>query len=376
MKRIFITLLTLVVVISAGAQKKKELSTQVNVNYCLPKVVYDIEVTMEYTQYVPGPYRNYAEKELGIKPEVTQHGERWIITKVDIKPQYLPDEKAVYSISASNDYTPVMLSLSAEGFLSAVAGGNNGSVFNLQESVRYVEEGDTEKEEIDIMSLNTYNHMKEVLDTNYTYQQIDGEMKKIWDPIIRYTRKTESDNVKEAVSEIFRIRSERVKLLGAENNIPDGKSLEIILKEFDRMEANYLSLFMGKEETRKVKRVVTCVPVKADDQTLAFRFSEKEGITDPKNASATAYFLKFSEVVVPASNPVAGESTASAIYYRVPAVAELQLLKGKDKLMMSSRVIVPQFGEVKRFPVDVISNEGLSLEFYPQFGSIKSVRKK
>ena len=375
MRSIFIVLLTVAVALSAGAQKKKELSTLVNVNYCLPKVIYNVEVTMECTKYIPGPYRNYAEKELGMKPDVTQAAEQWMISKVNIKPQYIPDEKAVYSISASTEYTPVMLTLSAEGFLAGVAGGS-GDVFNAPKHLNYLnQEEDRDNDVIDIVKLNTYNNLKEVLDTNYTYQEIDGEMKKIWDPIIRYAPKTENDKVKEAISEIFRIRSERVKLLGADNNVPDGKSLEIILKEFDQMEANYLSLFMGKKEVRKVTKVVTCTPEKAEEPVVAFRFSEKEGLTDSKNVSALAYFLKITDAVVPASNPVGGEGNASAVYYRIPAVGELQLLKGKEEIM-SFRTIVPQLGEVKKFPVDVISNEGLTLEFYPQYGALKSVKKK
>ena len=50
-------------------------------------------------------------------------------------------------------------------------------------------------------------------------------------------------------------------------------------------------------------------------------------------------------------------------------------MKGKEEIM-SFRTIVPQLGEVKKFPVDVISNEGLTLEFYSQFGSLKSVKRK
>lgn len=369
-----IVLVMLVVGFTAGAQKKRELNTLVNVNYCLPKVVYNIEVTLECSRYIPGPYRNYAERELGIKPEITQLEEHWSIAEIDIKPQYIPDEKAVYSVSATNEYTPVTLSLSAEGFLAGVSAGT-GYVFNEQKHMKYLGGDNTESEMIDIMKLNTYNHLKEVLDTNYTYQEIDGEMKKIWDPIVRYVAKTEADNVKEVVNEIFRIRSERVKLLGAENNVPDGKSLEIILKEFDQMETNYLSLFIGKKETRKVKQVVTCMPVKADEPVVAFRFSEKEGLAEARNVSVPAYLLKIADVVVPASNPVGEGGNASAIYYRVPAVGELQLMKGKEEIM-SFRTIVPQLGEVKKFPVDVISNEGLMLEFYPQFGSLKSVKRK
>lgn len=374
MKSIVLGVFMAVVLVSAAhAQKKRELSTSVNVNYCLPKVVYQLEVNLERVSYIPGPYKDYAEEELGVKPEIMQASEQWSIVSIEVKPQYLPDEKTIYSLSATNDYTPVMLSLSPEGFLAGVAGGN-GTVFREPESRTILLDKPLTEGEIDIMKLNTYNHLKEVLDTNYTFQEIDGEMKKIWDPIVHYVPKSEADNIREMVSEIFRIRSERVKLLSADNGVPEGKSLELILKEFDQMEANYLSLFMGKKVTQKVKRVVTCIPVKADEPVVAFRFSEKEGITDSKDVSALAYLLRITNVVVPASAPAAGETAGTAIYYRVPATGDVQLLKGKE-VIDSFPGIVPQLGEIKRFPVDVISNEGLTLEFYPQFGALKSVKK-
>ena len=43
MKRVFIVSLMLVVCLAAAAQKKKELTTLVNVNYTLPKVAYEVE---------------------------------------------------------------------------------------------------------------------------------------------------------------------------------------------------------------------------------------------------------------------------------------------------------------------------------------------
>lgn len=374
MKSILVVILVAVLGVSAGAQKKKELTTLVNVNYCLPKVVYRVEVMLECEKYMPGPYRNYAEKELGIKPEIERAREEWKIASIDMKPQYIPDEKAVYSVSASGDYLPVMLNLTGEGFLAGVSAGEE-NVFNEELRMEFQADRNPEQSRIDIMKLNTYNHLKEVLDTNYTFQEIDGVMKKIWDPIVRYVSKTETDNVKEAVSEIFRIRSERVKLLGAENNVPDGKSLELILKEFDRMEQNYLSLFMGGKETYRIKRVFECVPEKEDEPVVIFRFTEESGIADKKNVSALAYCLKVTDVTVAASTPVNGETANSAIFYRVPAIGELQVLKGKEKVM-SFRTVIPQLGEIKKFPVDVISNEGISLEFYPQFGSLKKVSRK
>lgn len=374
-KAVLVLGLTVFVGLTVFAQKKKEnLTTPVNVNYCLPKVAYEVRVTLECTEYTPGPYRNYAEKELGQKPEITDYKEKWSIKNIEIKPQIIPDEKAVYSVSASGDYQPIMLHLSAEGFLAGVSAGQGG-IFNEFAKARYRGEEQSSNEVINIMKFNTYNNLKEVLDTNYTYQEVDGEMKKIWDPIVRYAPKTEKDNVKEAVSEIFRIRSERVKLLGAENNVPDGKSLAIILKEFDRMEQNYLSLFLGKKETRKMVRSFTVMPEKSGEAVVAFRFTEDKGISAAKNVTAQAYTLKLDNMVVPASKPVAGESAEAAIYYRVPATGDLLLMKGNEELF-SMKVIVPQLGEIKKFPVHVIANEGLALEFYPEYGALKNIGKK
>lgn len=67
--------------------------------------------------------------------------------------------------------------LSAEGFLAGIAAGK-GEVFNEKKEMKYIAEALGDEERIDIMKLNTYNQLKEVLDTNYTYQEVDGEMKR------------------------------------------------------------------------------------------------------------------------------------------------------------------------------------------------------
>lgn len=376
MKKVFVLVFIVFLVLEGFAQKRKEsLTTPVNVNYCLPKVSYEVNVTLECIRYIPGPYQAYAEKELGITPEITRVKEKWTIRNIDVKPRYVPDEKAVYAVNATGDYQSLMLHLSAEGFLAGISAGEGG-VYNETPEMKY--SGDTEVEEqvIDINQLNTYNQLKEVLDTNYTYQEVDGEMKKIWDPIIRYVSKTEQDNIKEAVSEIYRIRSERVKLLAAENNVPDGKSLEIILKGFEEMEKNYMSLFLGKKEKHTVVRTFQCTPEKEGEALPVFRFTEEEGIVANKNVTAPAYLLKVEHAVVPASANVATEAgSGAAVCYRVPAVADLSLLKANQEIM-SFRTIVPQLGIIKKFPLDVIGNENLFLEFYPQFGSLKKINRK
>lgn len=362
---------------SLFAQKRKEISTPVTVDYCLPKVSYLLKVKMEYTKFIPGPFQQYAEKELGVKPEITAPREQWDIISINIEPRYVADESASYSLSASGDYNPVLLSLSPEGFLAGVGAGPL-AIKVADPEVTYKAFKRDVQEEVEITALNTYNPLKEVLDTNYTYQEIDGVMKKIWDPIIRYTSKTESDVMNEAVKEIFRIRSERVRLIAAENEVADGKSLEVILKEFDRMEKDYLSLFMGKSVHQLVERSFLVSPEKENTPVLAFRFSETEGIAAKKNVSATAYSLVVENLFIPYKKT---EETATAvspvvgIQYRIPAVGDVKLIRANEELQRF-RAVIPQLGVIKTFPVDVIGNEGLILEFYPEYGSLKSVSRK
>jgi len=374
MKRIvFILLCGILVTSGSFAQKKKEINTPVTVGYCLPKVSYKVRVKAEVLRYIPGPYAEYAEKELGMRPEVTALKEHWEIKSVQVNPFSVPDEKAVYSMTTTGDYSPVMLSLSPEGFLAGIAAGPL-AIKAQSEGMEYrMQEGDRQRE-IRMTDLRTYNPLKEVLDTNYVEQEIDGVIKRIWDPIISYEPKTKQDLMAEAVKEIFRIRSERVKLLAAENDVPDGKSLQVILKEFDRMEQDYLSLFMGKKVKQSFERVFVCTVEKENEASVAFRFSESAGFVDRKNVSATAYSLTAERVIVPAATEMQTEQTQSVVYYRVPAVAEVKLMRMNEELQRF-RSIIPQLGVIKKFPTDVISGEGLQLEFYPEYGSIKSINK-
>ncbi len=374
MKKIVFVLFCAVLMTSGSfAQKKKEINTPFTVSYCLPKVSYKVKVKAEAVRYIPGPYAEYAEKELGMKPEGTSSGEQWEIKSGEVTPFSVPDEKAVYSMTATGEYGSVMLSLSPEGFLAGIAVGSP-DLKAQTEGVEYRRQGTDRQREIRMTDLSTYNPLKEVLDTNYVEQEIDGVVKRIWDPIISYEPKSKRDLMAEAVKEIFRIRSERVKLLAAENEVPDGKSLQVILKEFDRMEQEYLSLFMGKKVKQTFERVFVCTIEKENEAAVAFRFSGSEGFVDRKNVSATAYSLIAERAIVPAAAEVQTSPTQSVVYYRVPAVADVKLVRLSEELQRF-RGVIPQLGVIRKFPTDVINIEGLQLEFYPEYGSVKSINR-
>ena len=101
MKKLFFIIgLVGLVSLSVSGQKKRELTTQVSVDYTLPKISYDVVITMECSRLIPGPFRQYAEQQLGVSPEITSEGEEWTIKNIKFIPRALPDPKASYTVNA------------------------------------------------------------------------------------------------------------------------------------------------------------------------------------------------------------------------------------------------------------------------------------
>ncbi|MBQ6793370.1 MAG: DUF4831 family protein [Butyricimonas sp.] len=109
MKKLFFIIgLVGLVSLSVSGQKKRELTTQVSVDYTLPKISYDVVITMECSRLIPGPFRQYAEQQLGVSPEITSEGEEWMIKNIKFIPRALPDPKASYTVNAVGEYNSLL----------------------------------------------------------------------------------------------------------------------------------------------------------------------------------------------------------------------------------------------------------------------------
>ena len=370
MKKLFFIIgLMGLVSLSVFGQKKRELTTPVSVEYTLPKISYDVVVTLEYSRLIPGPFRQYAEKQLGIRPEIMQEGEEWAIKNIKFVPRALPDPKAMYTVNAVGEYNSVLLNVTPEGFLAGIGSGNTNQ--SCKEEIVYEEVRNNSEAGINYVHFGIRSTQKEVLDSNFTEMQVEGEVRKVWDPIERQVLKESADYVKEITEDIFSIRRKRLDMLAT------GTATAEALKALNELEANYMSLFMGKRETSEVVQTLSFVPEKADESVVLFRFSENEGITAKNNVSAIPYIVELKNIYIPKKEVAQTGNTRPipSISYREPAVADLCLLKGKENVM-TVRCIIPQLGFIKQFPLDVINNEGISIDFYPQYGSLKGIMKK
>lgn len=368
MKRscLFILLIS-VMTLSVFGQKKRDLNVPVTMNYMLPKISFQVEVTMECSELVPGPFSGYAEQQLGIRPEITSKGEEWKISNIRFIPVPVLDEKNSYKVTVTGDYSGILLQLTPEGFLSGV-GMSSG---NVQEKEITYTPSPQSKAAIEYARFGIQSTLKEELDSNFTMLEVEGEMRRVWDPIERYVLKENEDYIQEVTDELFGIREKRLSLLAGENG---GQATEAALKALNELEEHYLSLFLGKKVARKVVETITYIPEKANESVTLFRFSENVGITTKNNVSAQPYIVEIKNLFLPKDENANQTRSGNGIVYCVPAVADLILTRGNEKLI-EERCIVPQLGYTKLLPLEVIGNEGISVEFYPQYGSVKSIVK-
>ena len=63
------------------------------------------------------------------------------------------------------------------------------------------------------------------------------------------------------------------------------------------------------------------------------------------------------------------------LYYRIPEYADARILF-KDVVLASKKLLISQFGSVMSLPQKAINGRRTSLEFYPDYGSIKSLQQK
>ena len=371
---LFVIIFLLVSLVSYSQRRKSDIQTPVEVSYALPKLMYKVEITMELSNFLPGKYSANAEKNLGVSPPSTIPFDRWKIIDIKLIPIYVPDNSMIYSMKASGEYTGILLSLTKDGILQNI--NNNLNVGKSEINNTGIEDvlipQGSSKKEISLEDLNLFDRMKEVLDSNYTEQEIDGVIKKIWDPIIHYQKMTDEEVEQKLVKEIMRIRSERRMLLDSDNGIKDGKILEILLNNLNKTEKEYMRLFLGETKKSIVKKQILVDIPKDKKNIQLFNFSSEEGLNSIGGYSSVACILKADRIIVPSKLNDISDNTASGVFYRVPAKVNMSLYLGENNLS-SFIATIPQWGVVKTFPLDVIKDEKLSISFNTQYGSLVSV---
>jgi hypothetical protein len=355
MRKIHITAVLVLLFTFCQAQKKIDIANIRNMNnlddnnaiYALPKTILNITAEAERTTTIPGPYYKFAEKYLGIQNVPEEKTTEWDIS--DIKIDIYQEADPEYFFSVSNKR-----SNNLNHILSGLAGDSLILYPNRFFKKHSFSEPDTSfNNKIHFRDLSVKHNLQLTNDT--TYNSVFKDSIYVEMPVIKQqlVRKSLEEKAEEAASYIIKIRKRKFKLLsGQYDYMPEGEALAVAVKELDKLENEYLSLFTGKEYVDYFKKTFQYIPdnTRKISKEILYRFSDTEGFIDSKETRGKLVIIEikdmdktiyFEKVNVPDEKILTG----SYVLARLPDLADIRILIG-DKILNVTKVPVFQYGSI------------------------------
>jgi len=365
--------------VTVEAQKRKAgLDLPSTVVYALPRTVLNVDVVVEKKIRKAGPFVDFSEKYIGVSPQIKIDALSWEIKSMVVSEGGEVDPRLVYKLTTVGSYEPNLIQLTPDGLIQ----GFNMQNLPVAETENFHAFKEESAVEVDYGKFSIDPNLMIKKDTIYKVVETDTAFIKV--PVLEEQAfaKSLEDKAKEAAHQLFKLRKRRFKILTANFEVlpPDGKAYELIIRELNQLEKEYLALFLGKEVGVQERRRFTYSPASAADKGgVLFRISPEMGLVDVSNLKAVPVHIALknlgitSELVVLPLDPNA--SPNSQINYRIPGQAEVVISKGRD-VLLKEKHLISQFGKIMTMPSQVLMHEGYSIEFYPETGAIKSISKQ
>jgi hypothetical protein len=322
--------------------------------YALPMTVFTVNVEMERTIYLPGPYAQYAEELLGLKDVIMNEEEEWSIRSIAVSSHEEADPSEFYVIETSGVFNTNALALKKEGLILDINPAMNHEAADI---IRSKEINLDQFRSFDLGSDTYYN-----IDTDTAYRRVKVDNQLIRIPYIVETKKTlsESQLAERAARRLMDLRDGKLLILTGEANVFPQSDASI--KEINRLEKEYTELFAGKSITEKRTFTYQFIPQKdlAGKPFTLFRFSEITGPESVASETGTAVDVilnperKTKELtMVTRQEPDPLSTKTDKLFYRIPDVVDMTIKMG-DETLYYSRKLVCQFGEILQLPANYI----------------------
>ncbi|MFW6248244.1 MAG: DUF4831 family protein [Bacteroidota bacterium] len=348
--------------------------------YNLPHTVVAVDIIVVKKQQIPGPFRDYASKYLGLEDVIRENSVQYQIESADITTYAQPDPDQFYFVQYDKEYSgnlPFSMQFNNAGIITGV---------NTQQDVNL----DTPKE-IQLQTENqfgseiTFNHfldknLQEKVDT--IIERIQRDTLTIERKKLRRTWVEKSSEVraKEIAEYIIDVRRKKYDLIYGFAEITYSKeTIQYMVEQLEKEEEDYLELFTGVTlyEEMKVKRSYLPTLNNIGKPVDLFHFSNSTGVHEnsvPLSSPVTLVAEADSatrQMNLFTFQPPSGddETMNRGFFYRIPEHAHLSILKDETPIA-EARVLVNQLGTITSLPP-----ENYEIEFYPSTGSVKSVKK-
>ncbi|NOZ45231.1 MAG: DUF4831 family protein [Chlorobi bacterium] len=361
--------------------------------YYLPRNIIRVDFELQKTIFTAGPYAQFAQKYLGIENAITKDFDKWEITNITINVLAIPDTNQIYIIENENFRNNInLLSLSESGIIQGinckVQGINKFENLQLNSSNLFADDNNFQ-----FTNLSVKPNIVEKTERTYNRVKTDSSYIKV--PVTKKVKISKSleEKAEEAAAFILKLRKRRFKLVAGMNETqPDGLAVKNMVEVLNKMEEDYIHLFVGKEE-QKVN-TYSCYfnpePDSAFSRKLLFKFSPVYGIIGSDkitrvNIQKSEYA---GEPVIINIEPVTSSvrqrdferiqnnkfKEKTGFYYRIPALVKVEIIQNME-IVFSKEILMAQYGQSLALPVDLLNDENVKVEYYEKYGSIKSISK-
>lgn len=307
-----------------------------SVTYALPRTVVNVRVVAEKESVRVGPYARFAQKFLGVIAPLADK-DTYTIKSAVLSAAQEADPAEVYVLENPGQSPVKLYEGSVEGLLAAAPDGACAQPSAFAAAAPQCPGGAT----IEPVSYTSS-------DTSFLRVPVDRQS-----TIVRSPEAMASD----AANTIFSLRKHRIDLVTGEagENV-FGEGLKAALEEIDRLEQEYMALFLGKQFRQTIVREYGVVPSKEENNVIAFRFSEAGGLLSPGDLTGRPVLLEITPENKAQSSALLNKSTKGAkgtVFYRIADVAGCRLMDGNREIAQA-RLPIFQLGPTVEIPVAAV----------------------
>ena len=333
--------------------------------YALPKTIFKVKLILEKVEQIRGPFAAYTEKYLGTSDFIKANGSYLHLLAVDVQPVNMADPSQLYYVQFPEDRSAKEtrqfgLQLNDQGVLVA---------FGPKKDSKSAKENEEVSSQTYIYSDNTRSFK---MAAGYSRaQKVDTIVRKFTIDTLtikRFLYKTswinlsEEDRANDAAQQIKKLRDSRFNLLTGYQEVNYGNGIRYMDSELQKLEKQYLALFLGRETKQMVVRSFVFDPEKGQLYKQLIQFTDATG--QVRNITLNI------RVTNALALPVAPLLKPGFIFYRIPVKAEVQVLVG-SKPFYSDVFTIPQLGVVSSTSI-----KNTQLHFDWQTGTLTGIEKR
>lgn len=350
-RRLFLiaaALLSCTVAVSGQVLRGSEPVAPGAVLYSLPSTTIKLDVAAEHESFVAGPYAAFAQKYLGIEARQTS-GESYRIQSVKMYPlvEADPSLRVAINLGSSKNGSATFLSMTSQG-LVITSDSYNG------EPVAWRFPAQLNKSAFDNSAVS--DNLDSRSTTLYKIVRTENGLTKVPVQQSQVVEKSLEKKAEQTANLIFKLRQTRIDIItGNTDATYNGEAMASVLSEIEKLESEYLSLFIGKSSVDIQEKSFDVVPSTDNERQMyiAFRISDTQGLLPAQNMGGRPIVLELVNSAAAQKGVEVNTTARDMIYYRKPMTVTAKLLDGQNEIMQG-RVPVYQLGQIQSVPVGVV----------------------